>query len=93
MLVTKHYPLYKTYPLVSRTWQQPVTMTIMERRFSRKKTLMKKTLYLEVVIFKTKIILNLSTEGGSKEYEDDFFLNGPKMNISSLRNQMDIIKK
>ena len=54
---------------------------------------MKKTLYLEVVIFKTKIILNLSTEGGSKEYEDDFFLNGPKMNISSLRNQMDIIKK
>ena len=32
-------------------------MTIMERRFSRKKTLMKKTLYLEVVIFKTKIIL------------------------------------
>ena len=57
LLVTKHYPLYKTYPLVSRTWQQPVTMTIMERRFSRKKTLMKKTLYLEVVIFKTKIIL------------------------------------
>ena len=36
---------------------------------------------------------NLFTEGGSKEYEDDFFLNGPKMNISSLRNQMDIIKK
>ena len=90
LLLTKHNPLHKSNPLIrSRTWQQPVTMTTEKME----KTGRKNPICSEVLNFirryNNNSLIFYFFQGESKKNEDDFFLSGPKINISSLRNQLN----
>ena len=90
LLLTKHNPLHTSNPLIrSRTWQQPVTMTTEKMKKTGRKNPICSEVLNFVKCYNFDSLMLCYFQGVSKKNEDDFFLSGPKINISSLRNQLN----